>query len=127
MKLVHHHSESDRERSSGRKIPPGLLEHHRKGKIMPATTGAIEIATYEVGTNREVNSANPFERFIYMRPKHPSSTVKHLVVYFYANSVEVNDPDIGYQTPTTDYWVVGLAPVADFEDMYKILLTEKPV
>lgn len=94
---------------------------------MPATTGAIEIATYEVGTNREVNSANPFERFIYMRPKKPTSTVKHLVVYFYANSVEVNDPDIGYQTPTTDYWVVGLAPVADFDDMYKILLTEKPV
>ena len=27
---------------------------------------------------------------------------------------------------TTDYWVVGLAPVADFDDMYKILLTEKP-
>jgi hypothetical protein len=104
-----------------------LLEYHRKGKTMPATTGAIEIATYEVGTNREVNSANPFERFIYMRPKHPTSTVKHLVVYFYANSVEVNDPDIGYQTPATDYWVVGLAPVADFDDMYKILLTEKPV
>jgi hypothetical protein len=49
---------------------------------MPATTGAIEIATYEVGTNRKVNSANPFERFISRQPKKPTSTVKHLVVYF---------------------------------------------
>ena len=94
---------------------------------MPVTNGSIEIKSYKVGTNREANSINPFERFLYMEPKHPTATVKHLVVYFYANSVEVNDPNIGYQTPTTDYWVVGLAPVQDFDDMYKILLTEKPV
>ena len=39
----------------------------------------------------------------------------------------MNDPDIRYQTPTTDYWVVGLTPVADFDDIYEILLTGKPV
>jgi hypothetical protein len=94
---------------------------------MPATNGSIEIKTYQVGTNRESNSANPFERFLYMEPKHPTATVQHLVVYFYANSVEVNDPDIGYQTPATDQWVVGFAPVDDFDDMYKILLNEEPV
>lgn len=94
---------------------------------MPATTGSIQIKTYEVGTNPEVNSNNPFERFLYVEPKHPTATVKRLVVYFYANAVEVNDPNIGYQTPSTDFWVVGLAPVQDFDDMYKILLTEKPV
>ena len=94
---------------------------------MPVTNGSIEIKSYEVGTNREANSSNPFERFLYMKPKHPTATVKHLVVYFYANSLAANDPNIGYQTPTTDYWVVGLAPVQDFDDMYKILLTEKPV
>lgn len=94
---------------------------------MPATNGSIEIKTYQVGTNREANSANPFERFLYMEPKHPTATLKHLVVYFFADSVEVNDPDIGYQTPTTDQWVVGFAPVDDFDDMYKILLNEDSV
>jgi hypothetical protein len=94
---------------------------------MPATNGSIEIKTYQVGTNREANAGNPFERFLYMEPKRPTATVKHLVVYFFANSVEVHDPDIGYQTPATDQWVVGFAPVGDFDDMYKILLDEDPV
>jgi hypothetical protein len=35
---------------------------------MPATNGSIEIKTYQVGTNREANSANPFEGFLYMEP-----------------------------------------------------------
>ena len=94
---------------------------------MPLTNGSIKLKSYEVGTNRQANSANPFERFIYMEPHTPTATVKHLVVYFFANSVANNDPDIGYQTPTTDYWVVGLAPVEDFEGMYRILREEKPV
>jgi hypothetical protein len=94
---------------------------------MPAINGSIKLASYQVGTNREADSANPFERFIYLEPAVPTATVQHLVVYFFANSVAVNDPDIGYQTPTTDYWVVGFAPVSDFEAMYRILQTEKPV
>jgi len=94
---------------------------------VPVTNGSIKLGSYEVGTNRQVNSTNPFERFIYMEPKSPTATVQHLVVYFYAASVAVNDPDIGYQTPTTDHWVVGLAPVSDFDAMYRILQTEKPV
>lgn len=94
---------------------------------MPVTNGSMKLKTYQVGTDRAVNAANPFERFIYMEPETPTSTVQHLVVYFYANSFEVNDPNIGYQTPNTNRWVVALAPVGDFDAMYAILQTEKPV
>lgn len=94
---------------------------------MPITNGTIKLKSYEVGTHRHANFANPLERFIYLAPEHPTATVKHLVIYYFAKSVEINDPDIGYQTPGTDHWVVAFAPPGDFDATYKILQTEKPV
>ncbi len=87
----------------------------------------LEIKSYSVGTNRQRSSSNYHRRYLSLEPKVPTSQVQHIVIYFYVQEQVSNDSDVGYQTPTSTKYVVGLAPVSDFEDMYKILQSEKPV
>ena len=88
---------------------------------------SMEIKSYSVGTNRRRSSSNYHRRWLSLEPKTPSSEVQHIVVYFFIQERITNDPDVGYQTPDSSKYVVGFAPVSDFEQMYKILQTEKPV
>lgn len=87
----------------------------------------LEISSYAVGTHRQSNASNYHRRFLSLEPRHPTSEFQHIVIYFFVQEQIVNDPDIGYQTPGSTKYVVGFAPVSDFDAMYNILQTEKPV
>ena len=87
----------------------------------------MEIKSYYVGTNRQRNAANYHRRWISLEPKTPTSTVQHVVIYFFVGETIINDTDIGYATPATTRYVVGYANISDFADMYHILQSEKPV
>lgn len=87
----------------------------------------MEIQSYVVGTNRQREASNYHRRFLLLEPKNPSSNVQHIVIYFFIRERVTNDDNVGYQTPNSTKYVVGFAPVSDFEDMYKILQSEKPV
>ncbi len=87
----------------------------------------LEIKSYSVGTNRQRNAVNYHRRYLELEPKNPTNQVQHIVIYFFIQETVTGDSDIGYQTPTSSKYVVGFAPISDFEDMYKILQTEKPV
>lgn len=88
---------------------------------------ATEIKSYSVGTNRQRSASEYHRRFLSLEPAYPTSQVEHIVIYFFTQETVVNDSDVGYQTPTSTKYVVAYAPVADFEDMYNILQSEKPV
>lgn len=87
----------------------------------------IEIASYTVGTNRMKNQPNYHRRWINLVPKSPTPQVQYIVIYFLVGESIVNDLDIGYVTPDSTHYVVGYAPISDFEDMYYILQCERPV
>lgn len=87
----------------------------------------MEVKSYYVGTNRQRDAANYHRRSISLVPKTPTAQVQHIVIYFFVGETITNDADVGYVTPATTKYVVAYAPVADFEDMYNILRSEKPV
>jgi hypothetical protein len=87
----------------------------------------MEISTYAVGTNRQRSASNYHRRFLMLEPKNPTSTVEHIVIYFFIQAKAADDPDVGYQTPTSTKYVVGYAPVDDFDVMYRLLQSEKPI
>lgn len=88
---------------------------------------SLEIKSYSVGTNRQRSASEYHRRFLSLEPAYPTSQVEHIVIYFFTQETITNDPDVGYQTPTSTKYVVGYAPVSDFEDMYRILQSEDPV
>lgn len=87
----------------------------------------MEIKSYYVSTNRQRAAANYHRRSITLVPKTPTAQVQHIVIYFFVGETIINDSDIGYTTPATTKYVVAYAPISDFEDMYKILQSEKPI
>lgn len=88
---------------------------------------SLEIKSYTVGTNRQRSVSNYHRRYLSLVPKNPTAQVQHIIIYFFVQEQIANDSDIGYQTPTSSKYVVGYAPISDFEDMYAILQSEKPV
>lgn len=87
----------------------------------------MEIRSYYVGTNRQRAAENYHRRWISLVPKTPTAQVQHIVIYFFIQETIINDSDIGYVTPSTTKFVVAYANISDFEDMYRILQSEKPV
>ncbi len=86
----------------------------------------MEIKSYIVGTNRQKNQPNHHRRWIELIPKNPTAEFQHIVIYFFVQELG-NDPDVGYQTPNSTHFVVGYANPTDFQDMYHILQSERPV
>lgn len=87
----------------------------------------MEVKSYFVGTNRQRASANYHRRWISLVPKTPTAQVQNIVIYFFVQETISNDSDVGYVTPATTKYVVAYAHISDFEDMYRILQSEKPV
>jgi hypothetical protein len=86
----------------------------------------VEIKSYSVGTNRQPSSSDYHRRFLKLEPKNPTNEVEHIVIYFFIKDTN-GHLFIGYQTPKTSKLVVGYAHISDFEDMYNIIQSEKPV
>lgn len=87
----------------------------------------MEIKSYFVGTNRQRAAANYHRRWLSLVPKTPTAQVQNIVIYFFVGETITNDSDVGYTTPTSSKFVVCYAPISDFEDMYRILQSEKPI
>ena len=87
----------------------------------------FEIASYAVGTNRRRSNPNHHKRWIKLFPKIPAPTANYVIIYFVSEGSNPNDSYIGYVTATQDPYVYAFARTSDFEDMYHILQTEKPV
>lgn len=89
----------------------------------------MTIASYTVGTNQQRNTdqIDFHRRWIGLIPKSPTPEVQHIVIYFYNGETVADGSNVGYVTPETTHYVVGFAHISDFEDMYHILQSEKPI
>ena len=87
----------------------------------------MEIKSYYVGTHRQRESSNFHRRWINLVPKVATSEVEHIVIYFFIDETIANDSDVGYTTPASTKFIVGYSHISDFEDMYKILQSERPI
>ena len=87
----------------------------------------IEITSYTVGTNRRRSDPNHHKRWIKLFPSTTNSTIKFVLIYFVSVGSNPTEGYIGYVTDPKYPRVLAFARVSDFEDMYHILQSEKPV
>lgn len=79
---------------------------------------AAAISSYLVGVHRHTSGGH----VRWLSLEADSGRFRHFTIYFFED-----DPDsLGYVNPDTGH-VVPLLPIRDFDNMYQMLQTEKPV
>jgi hypothetical protein len=82
---------------------------------------AVEVRAYKVGTSRSKPGAPV--RWLNLLLAEPVDRVHTVSLFFYE---ELGTRELGFLNPETGFVVANL-PVSDFDALYRIVNTEKPV